>query len=163
VNWLLAWSELTQDDKLVHKKKGVAAVQEKAVELTAKQRLGQFKTDMEKDVFSGALGTAEHIGRIRGIASQMPWKVGFPKDVWSYKKRHRYKKNIEYAIEEKMNAMFETKFRAFMDNFGQGRQLAELEQVTQTPWMISRLTRLVTFIFPLAEWEIKQKRLRLLW
>jgi hypothetical protein len=31
VNWLLARSELTQDGKLVHKKKGVAAVQEKAV------------------------------------------------------------------------------------------------------------------------------------
>jgi hypothetical protein len=63
----------------------------------------------------------------------MPWKVGFPKDVWSYKKWDRYKKNIEDAIEEKMNAMFETKFRAFVDNFSQGRQLAELEQVTQTP------------------------------
>jgi hypothetical protein len=63
----------------------------------------------------------------------MPWKVGFPKDVWRYKKRDRYKKNIEDAIEEKMNAMFETKFRAFVDNFSQGRQLAELEQVTQTP------------------------------
>jgi hypothetical protein len=25
-NWLLAWSELTQDGKLVHKKKGVAVV-----------------------------------------------------------------------------------------------------------------------------------------
>jgi hypothetical protein len=62
----------------------------------------------------------------------MPWKVGFPKDVWSYKKRDRYKKNIEDAIEEKMNAMFETKFRAFVDNFSQGRQLAELKQVTQT-------------------------------
>jgi hypothetical protein len=124
---------LTQDVKLAHKKKGVAAVQEKAVELTAKQRLGQFKSDMEKDVFSGALGTAEHIGCIRGIASQMLWKVGFPNVVWSYKKRDRYKKNIEDAIEEKMNTMFETKFRAFVDNFGQGRQLAELEQVTQTP------------------------------
>jgi hypothetical protein len=45
----------------------------------------------------------------------------------------RYKKNIDDAIEEKMNAMFETKFRAFVDNFSQGRQLAELEQVTQTP------------------------------
>jgi hypothetical protein len=42
VNWLLAWSELTQDGKIVHKKKGVAAVQEKAVELTAKRRLGLF-------------------------------------------------------------------------------------------------------------------------
>jgi hypothetical protein len=81
VNWLLARSELTQDDKLIHKKKGVAAVQEKAVELTAKQRLGQFKSDREKDVLSGALGTAKHTGCIRGIASQMSWKVGFPKDV----------------------------------------------------------------------------------
>jgi hypothetical protein len=42
VNWLLARSELTQDGKIVHKKKGVAAVQEKAVELTAKRRLGLF-------------------------------------------------------------------------------------------------------------------------
>jgi hypothetical protein len=32
-----------------------------------------------------------------------------------------------------MNAIFETKFRAFVDNFSQGRQLVELEQVTQTP------------------------------
>jgi hypothetical protein len=133
VNWLLAQSELTQDGKLVHKKKGVATVQEEAVELTAKQRLGQFKSDREKYVLSRALGTAEHTGRIRGVASQMPWKADFAKDVWSYKKRDRYKKNIEDVIEEKINAMFETKFRAFMDNFSQGRQLAELEQVTQTP------------------------------
>jgi hypothetical protein len=109
------------------RKKGVVAVHEKAVELTAKQRLGQFKSDREKDILNGALGTAEHTGRIHGVASQMLWKVGFPKDVWSYKKRDRYKKNIEDAIEEKMNAMFETKFRAFVDNFSQGRQLAELE------------------------------------
>jgi hypothetical protein len=121
VNWLLARSELTQDGKLVHKKKGVAAVQEKAVELTAKQRLGQFKSDREKDILSGALGTAEHIGHIHGIASQMSWKVGFPKDVWSYKRRDRYKKNIDDAIKEKMNALFETKFRVFVDNFSQGR------------------------------------------
>jgi hypothetical protein len=63
----------------------------------------------------------------------MSWKVGFPKDVWSYKKRDRYKKNIEDAIEEKMNAIFETKFTPFVDNFSQGRQLAKLEQVTKTP------------------------------
>jgi hypothetical protein len=40
MDWLLARSELTQDGKLVHKKKRVAAVPEKAIELTAKQRLG---------------------------------------------------------------------------------------------------------------------------
>jgi hypothetical protein len=31
MNWLLAQSKLTQDGKLVHKKKCVASVQEKAV------------------------------------------------------------------------------------------------------------------------------------
>jgi hypothetical protein len=78
VNWLLARSKLTQDDKLVHKKKGVAAVQEKAVQLTEKKRLGLFKSDKENDIFSGALDNVEYTGCIRGIASQMPWKVGFP-------------------------------------------------------------------------------------
>jgi hypothetical protein len=81
VNWLLARSKLTQDGKLVHKKKGVAEVQEKTVELTTKQRLRQFKSDREKDILSGALGTAEHTGCIRGVASQMSWKVGFPNDI----------------------------------------------------------------------------------
>jgi hypothetical protein len=69
VNWLLTRSELTQDDKLVHKKKGVAAVQKKTVQLTKKKRLGLFKSNKENDVLSGALGNAEHTGRIRGVAS----------------------------------------------------------------------------------------------
>jgi hypothetical protein len=37
------------------RKKGVTTVQEKAVELTVKQRLGQFKSNKEKDILSGAL------------------------------------------------------------------------------------------------------------
>jgi hypothetical protein len=52
VNWLLARSELTQDGKLVHKKKGVVTVQEKAVQLTKKKRLNLFKSDRENDVLS---------------------------------------------------------------------------------------------------------------
>jgi hypothetical protein len=47
VNWLLARSELTQDGKLIHKKKKVTAVQEKAVQLTKKKRLSLFKSDRE--------------------------------------------------------------------------------------------------------------------
>jgi hypothetical protein len=103
VNWLLARSELTQDGKLVYKKKGITTVQEKTVQLTEKKRLGLFKYDRENDVLSGSLGNAEHTERIRGVASQMPWKVGFSNDAWSYKKRDRYKRNLEDAIEEKMN------------------------------------------------------------
>jgi hypothetical protein len=88
VNWLLARSELTQDSKLVYKKR-VAAIQEKAVELIAKKRLGLFKSDRENHVLSGALGNTEHTGHIRNIACQMPWKIGFPNDAWSYKKHDR--------------------------------------------------------------------------
>jgi hypothetical protein len=80
INWLLARLELTLDDKLVQKKKGVTAVQEKAVQLTKKKRLGLFKSNRENDILSGALSNAEHTERIRGVASQMPWKVNFPND-----------------------------------------------------------------------------------
>jgi hypothetical protein len=69
VNWLLARSELTQDGKLVHKKKGVAVVQEKAVQLTEKKRLCLFKSDRKNDVLSGALSNVEHTRCIRGVAS----------------------------------------------------------------------------------------------
>jgi hypothetical protein len=132
VNWLLTRSELTQDGKLIHKKKEVAAVQEKAVQLTKKKRLGLFKSDRENDVLSEALGNAKHIGRIRGIASQMPWIVSFPNDAWSYKKRDRYKRNFEDAIEEKMNSIFETKFRSYMQSLTKKKSL-ELQQITQNP------------------------------
>jgi hypothetical protein len=71
VNWLLARSKLTQDGKLVHKKKGVAVVQEKTVQLTEKKRLSLFKSNRENDVLSGALSNAEYTGCIRGVASQM--------------------------------------------------------------------------------------------
>jgi hypothetical protein len=72
VNWLLSRSELTQDGKLVYKKKGVATVQENTIQLTEKKILGLFKSDRKNDVLSGALDNAEHTGRIRSVASQMP-------------------------------------------------------------------------------------------
>jgi hypothetical protein len=36
-------------------------------------------------------------------------------------KRDRYKRNIEDTIEEKMNTMFEAKFRSYMENLSQGK------------------------------------------
>jgi hypothetical protein len=60
----------------------------------------------------------------------MPWKIGFPNDARSYKKRDRYKRNLEDAIEEKMNSMLETKFRSYMQSIIQKRPL-ELQQITQ--------------------------------
>jgi hypothetical protein len=150
VNWLLARSELTQDGKLVHKKKGVVVVQEKAVQLTEKKRLGLFKSDWENDVLSGALSNAEHTGHINGVASQMLWKVGFPNNGWRYKKRDRYKRNLEDAIEEKMNSMFETKFRSYMQSVTQERPL-ELQQITQNPSSLPHLTSIGS-IAPVPTW-----------
>jgi hypothetical protein len=92
-HWLLARSNLTENDTLVYMKKEVVAVQEKALQVAAKQRLGFFQSDRENGQLNAALVNPEHIGRIRGIGSQMPRKHDFSKDSTSYKKRDRYKKN----------------------------------------------------------------------
>jgi hypothetical protein len=63
VNWLLARSELTQDGKFIHKKKGVVAVQEKTVQLTEKKRLDLFKSDSENNVLSGALNKNDTLAK----------------------------------------------------------------------------------------------------
>jgi hypothetical protein len=60
----------------------------------------------------------------------MLWKVCFPNDAWSYKRHDRYKRNLKDVIEEKMNSIFETKFRSYMQSFTQERPL-ELKQITQ--------------------------------
>jgi hypothetical protein len=44
--------------------------------------------------------------------------------------RDRYKRNLEDAIKEKINSMFETKFRLYMQSLTQERPL-ELQQITQ--------------------------------
>jgi hypothetical protein len=62
----------------------------------------------------------------------MPWKVDFANDAWSYKKRDRYKRNLEDAIEEKINSIFEIKFRSYMQSLTQERPL-KLQQITQNP------------------------------
>jgi hypothetical protein len=59
-------------------------------------------------------------------------KLVFLNDAWSYKKHDRYKRKLEDAIEEKMNSIFETKFRSYMQSLTQEIPL-ELQQITQNP------------------------------
>jgi hypothetical protein len=73
----------------------------------------------KNDQLKEALGNPEHIGHIRGVGSQMPWKHGFLKDSTSYKKRDRYKKTLEEKIEEKVNTPFENMFMTFIQNLSQ--------------------------------------------
>jgi hypothetical protein len=86
---LLAWSNLTEDGTLIYKKKKVAAVQQKALQVAAKQRLCLFQSDRKNGQLEEALSNLEHTGHIRGVGSQMLWKYGFPKDSTSYKKSDR--------------------------------------------------------------------------
>jgi hypothetical protein len=60
---------LTKNRTLVYKNKEVAAVQEKALQVAAKQRLGLFQSDRENDQLNTALGNPEHVGYICGIGS----------------------------------------------------------------------------------------------
>jgi hypothetical protein len=70
-HWLLAWSNFTEDGTLVYKKKEVAAVQQKALQVAAKQRLCLFQSDREKDQYKEAHGNPEHTGCIHGVDSRM--------------------------------------------------------------------------------------------
>jgi hypothetical protein len=115
-HWILTWSNLTEDDTLVYKKKEVSEVQQQALQVAIKQRLGLFQSDRGKDQLKEALGNPEHTGLICGVGSQMPWKHGFLKHSTSYKKHHRYKKTLEEKIEEKVNMLFENRFMAFIQN-----------------------------------------------
>jgi hypothetical protein len=110
---------LTENSTLVYKKKEVVAVQQKALQVVAKQRLGLFQSDRENDQFKEALGNPGHKGCIRGVGSHMPWKHGFPKDFTNYKKHDRYKKTLEEKIEDKVNPLFHNRFLVFIQNLSQ--------------------------------------------
>jgi hypothetical protein len=111
-HWILARSNMTEDGTLVYKKKEVTEVQQKALQVAAKQGLGLFRSDRENDQLKEALSNLEHTGRIHGVGSQMPWKHGFWKDSTSYEKHDRYKKTLQ----EKVNTLFENRFMAFIQN-----------------------------------------------
>jgi hypothetical protein len=66
---ILARSNLTEDSTLVYKKKEVSAVQEKALQVAAKQRMCLFQSDRVNDQLKAALDNLEHTGRICSIGS----------------------------------------------------------------------------------------------
>jgi hypothetical protein len=63
---------LIEDGTLVYKKKEVGEVQQKALQVAAKQRLCLFQSDRENDQLKEALGNPEYTGHIRGVGSKMP-------------------------------------------------------------------------------------------
>jgi hypothetical protein len=92
---------LTEDATLVYKKAKVATVQEKALQVAAKQRWGLFQSNRENDQLNAALGNPEHIECICSVGSQMSWKHSFLKDSTSYNKCDRYKKPLKRRLKRR--------------------------------------------------------------
>ena|SRR5438105_3420402 len=63
--------------------------------------------DRENDILTKVLGNKEHLGRTRGIGSKVPWKKGFPEDLYRYKSR----RNSEQRRLEEFKAVFEQMYK----------------------------------------------------
>ena len=59
---------------------------ERLVEANDKSYKGEFISEREKDELTWALENREHPSRTRGL-DNVSWKVGFPEDRGSYRKR----------------------------------------------------------------------------
>ena len=89
---------------------------------------GSFKPDREKDELTYALGTPEHIGRVRGMGV-VPWKHGFSADIETYRSRSRKKAEQEdkmRALEQRI-ASIECAIAACQQQQQEARSAAHLE------------------------------------
>ncbi|RCV17391.1 LOW QUALITY PROTEIN: hypothetical protein SETIT_3G216200v2 [Setaria italica] len=100
-NWVLARiSKVTPNDKVKFKHPTKDEIYARLEQLTEAQKKGRFKPNREKDHLTAAIGTAQHSGRVRRISSTLIWGKAFPNNQATYKKRNRYKKNLEEKMRE---------------------------------------------------------------
>jgi hypothetical protein len=89
----------------------ITRVIENAKYLITKEKIGEFRPQLQKFQFSVALETEEHRGRTRAFSSIASWKEGFTEDIHMYKKRGRNNIDVESANNEEQ---FVTQFFNFM-------------------------------------------------
>jgi hypothetical protein len=63
--------------------------------IVTQQQAGTFVPDRDRDELTYALGKSEQSGRVWGVSSKTNWKDGFKQDAHTYKKRDRYKEEID--------------------------------------------------------------------
>ena len=100
-NWCLARiPTVAPDGKVTFQKPTTEQIYERLEELAEMQKKGLFRPDREKDMLTAAIGTPEHSGHVRGMSSTLPWGKAFREHRASYKKRDRYKKDLEDKMRE---------------------------------------------------------------
>nr|BAD23551.1 hydroxyproline-rich glycoprotein-like [Oryza sativa Japonica Group] len=99
-NWVWARStgQVSDEGDILFETPDIEEVTTNLQQIVEKERSGQFVPRRERDQLTAALGTAEHSGRVRGLSSKTSWKVGFPQDAPSYKKRDKYKEQLSDKI-----------------------------------------------------------------
>src|SRR6266498_3489739 len=103
-NWILARRSTSSScAELSFNKPKTQEVVKKIAEIQAQVTQGSFMPDRENDLLMKALGNKEHPGQTRGIGSKVPWKMGFPQDLYRYKSR----RNAEQRRLEEYKAAFE--------------------------------------------------------
>jgi hypothetical protein len=104
-NWILARvpaipPAIPPDGNVSFQKPSTEQIYQKLEGLVEMQKKGLFVPDKEKDMLTAAIGTPEHPSRVRGISSTLPWGKAFHEHQSSYKKRGRYKKQLEDKMRE---------------------------------------------------------------
>uniref|UniRef100_K3YYU5 Ubiquitin-like protease family profile domain-containing protein n=1 Tax=Setaria italica TaxID=4555 RepID=K3YYU5_SETIT len=77
--------------------------------------------DREKDQLTTMIGTVEHSGYVRAMSSTLPWGKAFPNNQARYRKRDRYKKNLE----EKMREITKQQFLEFLANHAMSQTMVD--------------------------------------
>nr|TKV96130.1 LOW QUALITY PROTEIN: hypothetical protein SEVIR_9G409300v2 [Setaria viridis] len=95
-HWVLARVRVcTPEGKVTFKHPTTKKIYKRLEQLTELQNKGIFKSDRKRDQLISAIGTAEHPRRVRGMSSALPWGKAIQNDQGSYRKRDRYKKDLE--------------------------------------------------------------------
>src|SRR5438045_2433353 len=103
-NWTLARRTTSSSGgEISFNKPETQQVVQKITEIQVQVTQGSFVPDRENDILTQALGNKEHSGRTRGIGSKVPWKKGFPQDLYRYK----FRRNAEQKRLEEYKAAFE--------------------------------------------------------
>ncbi|KAG2620096.1 hypothetical protein PVAP13_3NG144602, partial [Panicum virgatum] len=123
--WCLARRPRYREGKVVFENPTTAEIYERLAQIVDAEKQGLFHPDREKDQLTAVIGTAEHSGRVRGVSSSLPWKQAFPNDP-GYKKRDRYKKDLE----EKMRAIAKEEFSQLLAS-QQGSLVPNMAQANQ--------------------------------
>jgi hypothetical protein len=112
-NWIRSHSRTDDSRQLISSSSEVTSVVEKAKTLTAKENIGKFKSQWERDQLSAALKNEEHRGHAQAISSIASWKEWFAFECHLYKKRKT--QEISHNAEE----TFAQQFFNFMRKYPQ--------------------------------------------